>query len=366
MRRLYTKHFVIVISVSLLVISSSNCYFEKNTSFFKASSLHTEKFDSSTSSVEEPSIDNGIDLEKVEDISLPPLPTRDNTVFESGEAGDLSYSEIDFSLKIDERSWVHSPHLDSCFLSLLEKYSWYGDLGMFPFTAMTCAGLDCGEAEHIANKFYSTAVDYANPEGGKFVRQGSNYPQFNSESLKEYRWFWDGNWYSQDTPFLPRQPSPYQEPILLDVATIHWIFYDDFVSGPAMERVIKNEVSVDELAIQQVEWFYENLDFMPADPLYYELTGLCILNGDSRTEHSYFYGSRAKDIRITVNSEYVIETTLEDTPHPQFIDLNYRQDNMSTPINIQIECINSYMGEISDIFITEVGVGMDTNRVYVH
>lgn len=85
------------------------------------------------------------------------------------------------------------------------------------------------------------------------------------------------------------------------------------------------------------------------------------MNGDSRTEESYFSGSRAKDIRITVNGEYFKEVTLADSPAPQLISLDYTQHTIAKPLDISIEVLSAYPGERPDVYISEIGVGIDSN-----
>jgi len=93
----------------------------------------------------------------------------------------------------------------------------------------------------------------------------------------------------------------------------------------------------------------------------YAATGLTILNGDSRTEAAYFAGSRAKGIRITINGAYTKEITLADSPAPQLITLDYTQHTISKPLEFTIEVLSSYPGETAEIYITEIGVGIDSN-----
>lgn len=298
--------------------------------------------------------------EEPEEPYVPPyLPSRTTEEWVCG----LSFEEIDFSLKIDERYWLHSTSSDEQFLKVLEEYSWYGDLGMFPFTALTAAGLICGEAEELDKKYYTTAVLYDAPCCCERVRQDSNYRQFNSLLLNEYRWYWDQR-YWDDMPFSPKEPEPYKEPIVLDAAMFFGMAFFPFSSM---------ELSVFEEAAAQAEWLENSYCKSKGytDPACTEVTGLCILNGDSRTEADYFFGSRARDIRITINGEYVVETTLQDTPQPQFIDLYYKQtgkghEGVAKPVHIQIECLSRYSGEVSDIYMMEIGVGLTTNHPVYH
>lgn len=94
---------------------------------------------------------------------------------------------------------------------------------------------------------------------------------------------------------------------------------------------------------------------------YAAVSGLTVLNGDSRTEECYFAGSRAKNIRITINDEFTKELRLADTPAPQLIDLDYVQHTIAKPVHIKIEVLDSYAGASDSVYITEIGVGIQTN-----
>lgn len=106
------------------------------------------------------------------------------------------------------------------------------------------------------------------------------------------------------------------------------------------------------------DWIHYDI---PEKDRYYAATGLTILNSDSRTEAAYFSGSRAKDIRITVNGEYFRDVTLIDSPAPQLISLDYTQHTIAEPLDITIEVLSAYPGEKPDIYISEIGVGIDSN-----
>lgn len=299
----------------------------------------------------------------------------------------MDYDALDFSIKVWGYGEEGMPETDpyyegyavsnEYFRGHLGDYSWYGDMGLFPFTSFEAFGLDCGEARGLDRKYYSTALSYDAPCGEHRVRQDSNYRQFNSELLREYRWYWDGGWYKYEdgerydnNPFSPKKPEPYTEPIILNAAIAYTSYHPEIDGAPNPDW---NLDSVFGVAAQQgrfMDSFCAEGSFLP-HPAYWEVTGLCILNGDSRTENDYFFGSRAKDLRITIDDEYVVEITLQDTPKPQFIDLYYKQtgemhEGVSKPVHVQIECLSRYAGEVSDIYITEIGMGLSTNHPIGH
>lgn len=265
--------------------------------------------------------------------------------------------------------------------------SWFGVPALFPFTEIqeigVCEGFfdletsTCDEAWAIANRYYSLAIEYSSPDGTRCFRQESNYPQFCSKYLDRYRW---GTFY--DAAALPEQPSPYEAPIMIQAAELNSICenqlcadMNDWKSCEALslkEHTQYQNQWLTEMGVQERRW---NADSekghggssaqthydIPECIRYYAAAGLTILNGDSRTEESYFSGSRAKDIRITVNGEYFKEVTLADSPAPQLISLDYTQHTIAKPLDISIEVLSAYTGERPDVYISEIGVGIDSN-----
>lgn len=265
--------------------------------------------------------------------------------------------------------------------------SWFGVPALFPFTEIqeigACEGIfdwetnTCDEAWAIANRYYSLAIEYSSPDGTHCFRQESNYPQFCSKYLDRYRW---GTFY--DGAALPEQPSPYEAPIMIQAAELNSICenqlcadMNDCESCEALSLVEHTQYQnqwLTEMGIEEQQW---KADFekehgessahthydIPESTRYYAATGLTILNGDSRTEEVYFSGSRAKDIRIIVNGEYFREVTLADSPAPQLISLDYTQHTIAKPLDISIKVLSAYPGERPDIYISEIGVGINSN-----
>ncbi len=265
--------------------------------------------------------------------------------------------------------------------------SWFGVPARFPFTEIqeigACEGIfdwetnTCDEAWAIANRYYSLAIEYSSPDGTRCFRQESNYPQFCSKYLDRYRW---GTFY--DGAVLTEQPSPYEAPIMIQAAELNSICenqlyadmndWESFEALPLEEHTQYQNQWLTEIGIEEQQW---KADFekghgessahthydIPESTRYYAATGLTILNGDSRTEEAYFSGSRAKDIRITVNGEYFREVTLADSPAPQLISLDYTQHTIAKPLDISIDVLSAYPGERPDIYISEIGVGINSN-----
>lgn len=271
--------------------------------------------------------------------------------------------------------------------SLPETAPWFGVPALFPFTEIQEIGIcegtfdwetnTCDEAWAMANRYYSLAIGYSSPDGTRCFRQESNYPQFCSENLGRCRW---GIFYGGDVS--PEQPAPYEAPITIQAAELNWICEERLYAG-VNDQAPWEALSLAEYTRYQNQWLTQmggeerqwKADYekehgevpgwahydIPENDRYYAATGLTILNGDSRTEDSYFSGSRAKDIRITINGEYIKELTLADSPAPQLISLNYKQPSIAKPLDITIEVLSSYPGNNPDIYISEIGVGIDSN-----
>lgn len=253
---------------------------------------------------------------------------------------------------------------------------WYGVPGFFPFVTLDDqvglleqsidAALDEGTA--ICYKYFTAALEYnSNQDQRFFVEQRSNYSHYSIESWSgstdegDTRWFWlsnvEANYFGFEDLLQPDlvqlEDQPYKKPISLDVAIIDsWREPDDLKW---------RTMTFEERLVHQYEQMEMLGELEELTNSYFLLSGLTILNGDSRTEESYFAGSRAKNIRITVNGEYTKELCLADTPTPQLISLDYMQNTITKPVHIEIEVLDSYAGATDKIYITEVGVGIHSN-----
>ena len=95
---------------------------------------------------------------------------------------------------------------------------------------------------------------------------------------------------------------------------------------------------------------------------YFEITGMFIMNGNNTSEAAWKSNSRAKKISVIINNEEEYGFDLEDTMEVQLIDLNYRQDGIDTPINVEIKILDVYEGDVSDnVFISDIGFGLESS-----
>ena len=93
----------------------------------------------------------------------------------------------------------------------------------------------------------------------------------------------------------------------------------------------------------------------------FNITGLSIMNGNNSSKEDYYNNSRAKKIQVTFNNNETYTYNLEDTNIPQLIDLDYTHQDLSKPIYMDIEVIETYPGTTSDdIYINEIGIGFNS------
>ncbi len=98
------------------------------------------------------------------------------------------------------------------------------------------------------------------------------------------------------------------------------------------------------------------------EKLYFQITGMTIMNGNNTTEEDYNNYSRAKKIKISFNNETEKIVNLLDTPKVQFIDLSYVQYDISKPVQINIEVLETYKGDKSnDTYIADIQFGIESN-----
>lgn len=120
------------------------------------------------------------------------------------------------------------------------------------------------------------------------------------------------------------------------------------------------EYQYDELTQNWDEYYYGEEDFN--EKLYYKITGMTLMNGNNKTDEDYYNFARAKKIKITFNNEQEEIVNLKDSPKAQFIDLSYVQNDISKPVQIEIEVLETYKGKVSnDAYIADIQFGMESN-----
>lgn len=87
---------------------------------------------------------------------------------------------------------------------------------------------------------------------------------------------------------------------------------------------------------------------------YYEIPKILIMNGNNASKEEYTNNSRAKKIKVTVNGEKEYTFDLKDTNKVQVFDLNYKQNTIEKPVEVEVEVLETYSGEKSDdVYISD-------------
>jgi len=108
------------------------------------------------------------------------------------------------------------------------------------------------------------------------------------------------------------------------------------------------------------EYYYGNEEFN--EQLYFKITGMLLMNGNNLTEENYYNNARAKKIKVTFNGENTKIIYLADTMDAQFIDLQYIHYDISIPVDISIEVLETYEGNVSNnTYIADIQFGISSN-----
>lgn len=127
---------------------------------------------------------------------------------------------------------------------------------------------------------------------------------------------------------------------------------------PTLEQILKYQY--DEFT-KNWNKYYHN-EKKNNEKLYYKITGMTLINGNNATDENYSNYSRAKKIKITFDGKNEEIVNLLDSSRAQFIDLSYVKYDISKPIQINIEVLETYKGNKSnDVYIADIQFGIDSN-----
>jgi len=108
------------------------------------------------------------------------------------------------------------------------------------------------------------------------------------------------------------------------------------------------------------EYYHGDKDFN--EQLYFKITGMLLMNGNNVTEEDYQNSSRAKKIKIIFDEKEEKTIDLADTKDAQFIDLEYIHYDISKPVDISIEILETYEGNVSNnTYIADIQFGISSN-----
>ena len=86
------------------------------------------------------------------------------------------------------------------------------------------------------------------------------------------------------------------------------------------------------------------------------------MNGNNESKEEFLNNARAKKIKVTVNGEKEYTFDLKDTNKIQIFDLDYKQNNIEKPVNIEVEVLEQYEGKTSqDVYISDFGCSISSN-----
>lgn len=173
-------------------------------------------------------------------------------------------------------------------------------------------------------------------DGTKATETECNYPRFNpnSESLTE-----------------EEKNAKYTDPIEFKLAVYNETTHSD--ASTIEERVKK-----------QYEELVTNKKSDSEEAANYTFTvgKLYFMNGNNKSKEEYLKYSRAKKIKVTLDSGRTYEFDVEDTNKVQAFDINYIKDSIESPVNAKIEVLETYSGtESQDIYISDIQFSIDSN-----
>lgn len=136
-------------------------------------------------------------------------------------------------------------------------------------------------------------------------------------------------------------------------------------NGTVIER---KELTIEEMLKYQYDEFNTNWDNYyhgqeeADEELYFEITGMLIMNGNNKTEEDYYNNARAKKIKITFDGKEEKIINVVDTKEAQYIDLQYVHYDISKPVDISIEVLEKFDGkENNALYIADIQFGISSN-----
>ena len=219
------------------------------------------------------------------------------------------------------------------------------------------------ESEKSDAEKYSVLLDpdlYIETDGTRYVLIESNYEQYD---------FFGGD--NQNDKIILEK---FDKPIEIKIGIANTIFMQQLdlemtvldENGNVKER---KEPTIEEVLEYQNKQLKDNWDLhyhgedgRTYNDLFVKITGMTVMNGNNTTDEDYNNFARAKKIKVTFNNEKEEIINLQDSKEAQFIDLEYMQQDISKPINIKVEVLETYEGLTSqDTYIADIQFGITSN-----
>ena len=210
---------------------------------------------------------------------------------------------------------------------------------------------------------YSVLLDpdlYIESDGTRYVLIESNYEQYDFIG-----------WNNQNDKIILEK---YDKPIEIKMGIANTIFMEQLDNEMTIldenNKVIgRKEATIEEALEYQNKQLKDNWDLhyhgedgRTYNDLFVKITGMTVMNGNNTTDEDYNNFARAKKIKVTFNNEKEEIINLQDSKEAQFIDLEYMQKDISKPIEIKVEVLETYEGATSqDTYIADIQLGITSN-----
>lgn len=147
------------------------------------------------------------------------------------------------------------------------------------------------------------------------------------------------------------------------IINIKFTLFDNWIGNCASYKGYNEEIdiyntnkTIEEKTKELAEIYNKCHDV--TEELHFKVTGMVIMNGKNVSEEEYYNNARAKKIKLIYNDKIEKIIELEDTMEIQVVDLDYKQNDVTKPIDIKIEVLEKYSGKVSnDVYITDIQFG---------
>ena len=189
-------------------------------------------------------------------------------------------------------------------------------------------------------------------------------------NYKQYDWNIE---YDENEEVLEKTLEKYEEPINIKIGKINYGFLEKLESESVVldengavleyksftiEETLKYQS--DEFKTNWENYYYKQEKF--DEDLYFKITGMLIMNGNNKSIENYNNYSRAKKIKIIFDNKQEEIVEIKDTKEAQYIDLEYISYDISKPINIYVEILETYSGiSNEDTYVADIQFGIDSN-----
>ena len=340
--------YVISLIIMAIVVAICMVIFLNKNYEIKENDTYTQEINQQISSTQ-----NRIDSNDVDKNEYTSYNTNKSSIENNTNASEI----IKKGINVDSNNieWEEYPENMNKEISKMSKD--------FEFLVDQIEGNDSRETKtlysYLKNGYndYSILKQYYEGDGTEIIRKSSNYPQFDDNSQRNviYR---------------------YSDKIICEIATLNEALYcfDNLEEKSEREQEIeqaKMESAQNAKISEKVACQWNNLKKLTEynghsnlsnKSYYYQINKMVIMNGYNNSEYWYKTNARAKKIKVTINNdkEYVFD--LKDTNKAQEFSIDYKQNSVEKPVNIEIEVLEKYNGEkIDDVYISDIQFGITSN-----